>query len=1115
MIFSLLVVLIQSQIKICVCHKRCSSLCHNDFINTYYNPTFKDFLLHYLDKNNELELNFYSEEDNFSFEINLSNFVNNKIILKNFIDSKPVNVIIMNGNSLVEKILINPNNQISFPKLKSNILSQTQNNAIYNDALVPKDTSESNTREYDDIEGLINITCDKFNNYKSVSKCVDGPYALGGSYLNSGGIINYTFNGTKIYVVAHENEVSAVVDISIDGKFVCNASHGKNFNSYPIVLSSDIYPFGEHTITIEHKGTSKAFFVNSLLVDPLPKVGGHKLGFSDIQNNTGWELNNTLKTPFFRSATNGTSFIFKFHGTRFWLTGIRDDSYGECNLIIDDGEPIKIDGRIGIDNFVESAVAEGKTVPVRVRANGNQGVLFYESDVLDFKDHTIKIVKLDSREFRIINLLYTTQPYNAIVVPSNEITFDGNWIEETGGYSANFDGSRGKITEYLNHFWIIGNKTTNDQALMNIYYNEEKVININVSKIDTIFSNEILFRSSNTIPRDTYSIEIEKTSYPPGSTTNFLHISYLYYLNEKTINVDDDSHKISINEMENNKNGTWNHDDDNIFTEEKDASISVEFFGNKFWIYGTVDPNYGIIDIIFDGEKQSHVSLYNEKHIKNIVLYESPEANSQDVHSLKLINQKKSRISIYQIVYQVLPSTELFSLSNDFTESKDFSNTDMFTRTGAFSRTTDFTRTDEFSGTLHFTETNEFSKTDSFTRTNDFTRSDKFSRSSFFSGTGHFTGTAYFSSSVYFSETAKFSKSLDFSGTQGFSQSIAFSPSFPIVSGDHCLYESQEKNYTTGDCNFTIKNQNDVIIRIILTNFTDYIEMYDGGAVYINNAGLDCTSISFTHCISTKGGGGAIYIKNTPDLLHNVTIDDTLIKRCQAQYGGGCYIYSQSEENEVFITRSNFSENVAILKKQTDESKNFFGGSHLFITAKNVIVKFSIFEKGVASGVKVYNVFDQIVGGAKKLDEAPNHIFISGCNFDHEGDSSSINFIDAKSDSKIELVECSFAGKIAENSHYIDGKVASKDADNIKLISCNFEYKNKMAVRIDTLSEDDLLEIKENQKNASLSSLSGLNSLGILVIILSIALIIITLISLVILLLSKRQFELDDKQNSN
>ena len=105
------------------------------------------------------------------------------------------------------------------------------------------------------------------------------------------------------------------MQILIDGKVVGEAQPSGRTSTYQVVFTSDYYPYGEHTILIKHIGNDyKTFFINSFLVDPLPRVGGHKLGFTDILNNNGWTLNNSLRTPFFQSSSRDHLNIFLLLG---------------------------------------------------------------------------------------------------------------------------------------------------------------------------------------------------------------------------------------------------------------------------------------------------------------------------------------------------------------------------------------------------------------------------------------------------------------------------------------------------------------------------------------------------------------------------------------------------------------------------------------------------------------------------------------------------------------------------------------------------------------------------------------------------------------------------------
>ena len=116
MFFFFYFTLIKSQIKICVCDHKCSSTCQHDTFITTSNFSFKDFILDYIDKDDEIELNFYSYGGNFLFELDLSHFGFNKIFLQNLLNSKPIKVIIRKSDLTLDQISITPNKRILLPK---------------------------------------------------------------------------------------------------------------------------------------------------------------------------------------------------------------------------------------------------------------------------------------------------------------------------------------------------------------------------------------------------------------------------------------------------------------------------------------------------------------------------------------------------------------------------------------------------------------------------------------------------------------------------------------------------------------------------------------------------------------------------------------------------------------------------------------------------------------------------------------------------------------------------------------------------------------------------------------------------------------------------------------
>lgn len=287
-----------------------------------------------------------------------------------------------------------------------------------------------------------------------------------------------------------------------------------------------------------------------------------------------------------------------------------------------------------------------------------------------------------------------------------------------------------------------------------------------------------------------------------------------------------------------------------------------------------------------------------------------------------------------------------FSKSNKFSSSFYFSQSHQFSKSNNFPSTNYFKETDKFSPSEKFTKSQKFSKTNDFTsstkfsKTNDFSPSAKFSKTNDFSSSKEFSQTQQFTSSFYFSESKKFTKSEKFSNSNHFTNSEFFSQSIDFTSsiqptpigGDDCFVDSEEGNYTIHPCYFTNSQDTTVIVKVLLSNFTDFIEKDSGASIRIINGGFNCMNATFNHCISTEGGGGAIYIKNSIDLSNEVLFENSSFIKCQALLGGAVYIYFSSENKNINIRSCNFSDNTAL--RQYSEYKNvLFGGSHLFITA--------------------------------------------------------------------------------------------------------------------------------------------------------------------------------------
>lgn len=412
--------------------------------------------------------------------------------------------------------------------------------------------------------------------------------------------------------------------IRIDGKDTAKLEYYTATTFREIIYSSEYLPFGEHTIEVESFNDDKGnIFISSFIIDPLPNVGGYKLRYNDIHESEGeWIDHPNDNTSYFSSKDKNSYIIFKFHGTRFWLTGVRKLNFKRFKLIIDNGSPNMIDLSI---NFIKGNDVDQE------RFDNHRSYLLYESNVLEFKDHEIKIMNdetmTEENEVSIVNLLYSTQPYNGICIPSTDIKFDDHWEATTEGYKSYQEGSTAIITKYFNHIWIIGNKEE-PQSNMNIYYNENEQRNINLNQIDSYFSKHILLYELKNILLNNYYFKLEQIYNIDTNPEEILHINYFYYLNDKDIEINQEVSIIESSQMH-LLEGKWEQQnlDSNtkiFYLENEHSTITIKYLGSKFWIIGSLGPNYGIIDIKVDDRELENVSLYREKDINNIIYYESP-----------------------------------------------------------------------------------------------------------------------------------------------------------------------------------------------------------------------------------------------------------------------------------------------------------------------------------------------------------------------------------------------------------------------------------------------------------------------------------------------------------
>lgn len=146
--------------------------------------------------------------------------------------------------------------------------------------------------------------------------------------------------------------------------------------------------------------------------------------------------------------------------------------------------------------------------------------------------------------------------------------------------------------------------------------------------------------------------------------------------------------------------------------------------------------------------------------------------------------------------------------------------------------------------------------------------------------------------------------------------------------------------------------------------------------------------------------------------------------------------------------------------------------------------------------MKITNLFDdddydKISELNEKVDE--NKISIIECDFEQNKELlSSIYYHGGKSDKIVEIKNCGFKGKLAKDSHYIDGFLASKDSPKLYVQSCHFDNNWKQ------MASKDLIIFNE------VSTFKSLRSLNI-VIICSLVVVFAFLLLIITIFNSKRK----------
>ena len=254
-------------------------------------------------------------------------------------------------------------------------------------------------------------------------------------------------------------------------------------------------------------------------------------------------------------------------------------------------------------------------------------------------------------------------------------------------------------------------------------------------------------------------------------------------------------------------------------------------------------------------------------------------------------------------------------------------------------------------------------------------------------------------------------------------------------------------------CDYNGKEGEQICVIINSSGFKNIVNSDDGGAIRITNAGIICQEMSFDDCQSKEGGGGALYI----DSSHIVDIEKVDFVNCKANFGGGIYVYSTSNDERVKIIECSFTS----CQSLSDASNASTGGSAIYITSRMSIITDCKFINNLESQVKIYNSFVRQNGAILEHRKQPRND-VKYCRFEIGKHSKSSLFYVGGPDGVNCFVKSSvFVGQIHGRNYHIDGELLSKFAPKIVVDFCKFSTDHSHSINVKSSNDYCVFQLQK------------------------------------------------------
>ena len=417
MIIELLIYFSQARKEICICNKECTHLCPAIYFNASSSFSFRNFISPYIKDEKEIDFYLYSQNNGFTFSIDLSYFHYQKLTLKALIDSKEILLYIKKENhENYTKTKIKPGYKINLPDLTMTPDLNSNTNKYISSSNSPSSTTIPISLGLHQLYHTGDTECEngpqsdssrnkkyKLSSYgtsTSNSNCrcpnedgnLDQPSAYKCGHRCYGATTyRHTFKGVQFAIYGTKDSSDARCYVKIDDKPEEEVNLFSNVRlDYTIIYTSDVLEYKEHTIIISPKNGGK-YEINKFVY--WPSITAKRLNCTEfVLNPEGGDANQKWKTESdgiggvrkYRDV-NGAA-LFKLQCTKFWIYGLIDKNYPNLNVNYNgksDSVPTKATDEIRRENVLiyESPEFEYSSITVNLKPSSNVLIIycvFYE-----------------------------------------------------------------------------------------------------------------------------------------------------------------------------------------------------------------------------------------------------------------------------------------------------------------------------------------------------------------------------------------------------------------------------------------------------------------------------------------------------------------------------------------------------------------------------------------------------------------------------------------------------------------------------------------------------------------------------------------------------------------